>query len=91
MTGGYADWSWVLCGPSAGRQVLRCFLNFWPANREVAMLGWAVIFLIVGLVAAVLGFSGVAGTAVNIAWILAVVGIVVAVVFFVLGRRPPLS
>ena len=67
------------------------FPNFWPVNREVAMLGWAVIFLIVGLVAAVLGFSGVAGTAVNIAWILAVVGIVVAIVFFVLGRRPPLS
>ena len=55
------------------------------------MLGLAVIFLIVGLVAAVLGFSGVAGTAVNIAWNLAVVGIVVAVVFFALGRRPPLS
>jgi uncharacterized membrane protein YtjA (UPF0391 family) len=91
MTGGYADWSRVLCGPSAGRQVLRCFLNFWPVNREVTMLGWAVVFLIVGLVAAVLGFSGIAGTAVNIAWILAVVGIVVAIVFFVLGRRPPLS
>jgi len=55
------------------------------------MLGWAVTFLIVGLVAAVLGFSGIAGTAVNIAWILAVVGIVVAIVFFALGRRPPLS
>lgn len=67
------------------------FPNFWPANREVAMLGWAVTFLIVGLVAAVLGFSGIAGTAVNIAWILAVVGIVVAIVFFALGRRPPLS
>jgi uncharacterized membrane protein YtjA (UPF0391 family) len=55
------------------------------------MLGWAVVFLIVGLVAAVLGFSGIAGTAVNIAWILAVVGIVVGIVFFALGRRPPPS
>ena len=79
------------CGPSAKRQVSDLFPNFWPANMEVAMLGWAVTFLIVGLVAAVLGFSGIAGTAVNIAWILAIVGIVVAIVFFALGRRPPLS
>jgi uncharacterized membrane protein YtjA (UPF0391 family) len=39
------------------------------------------------LVAAVLGFSGVAGTAVNIAWILFVVGLIVAVVLFFMGRR----
>ena len=53
------------------------------------MLSWAVTFLIVALVAAVLGFSGIAGAAVNIAWILAIVGIVFALVFGVLGRRPP--
>jgi uncharacterized membrane protein YtjA (UPF0391 family) len=35
-----------------------------------------------------LGFTGVAGTAANIAWILFVVGLVVAVVFFIMGRRP---
>jgi uncharacterized membrane protein YtjA (UPF0391 family) len=38
----------------------------------------------------VLGFSGIAGTAVNIAWILFVVGLILAVVFLVLGRRPRL-
>jgi uncharacterized membrane protein YtjA (UPF0391 family) len=37
----------------------------------------------------VLGFSGIAGTAVNIAWISPVVGIVLALIFAVLGRRPP--
>lgn len=47
-------------------------------------------FLVVGLVAAVLGFSGIAGTATHIAWILFVVGIVPAIIFLVLGRRPPL-
>jgi uncharacterized membrane protein YtjA (UPF0391 family) len=52
------------------------------------MFGWAITFLIVALVAAVLGFSGIAGTAVNIAWILFVVGLILAVVFLVLGRRP---
>ena len=34
------------------------------------MLSWALLFLIVAIVAAVLGFSGIAGAATNIAWIL---------------------
>jgi uncharacterized membrane protein YtjA (UPF0391 family) len=53
------------------------------------MIGWAVTFLVIALIAAVLGFSGIAGTAMNIAWILFVVGLILAVVFFVMGRRPP--
>jgi uncharacterized membrane protein YtjA (UPF0391 family) len=58
------------------------------APGETPMLYWALIFLIVAIVAAVLGFSGVAGTAVNIAWILFVVGLILAIVFFFVGRRP---
>ena len=53
------------------------------------MLSWAVTFLIIAIIAGVLGFSGIAGTAVNIAWILFVVGLVLALIFFVAGRRPP--
>jgi uncharacterized membrane protein YtjA (UPF0391 family) len=53
------------------------------------MISWAVTFLIIALIAAVFGFSGIAGTAVNIAWILAVIGIILALVFMVMGRRPP--
>ena len=53
------------------------------------MFGWAITFLLIGLIAAVLGFSGIAGTATNIAWILFVVGIILAVVFAVVGRRQP--
>jgi uncharacterized membrane protein YtjA (UPF0391 family) len=53
------------------------------------MISWAVTFFIIALIAAVLGFSGIAGTAVNIAWILAVIGIILAIVFAVAGRRPP--
>jgi uncharacterized membrane protein YtjA (UPF0391 family) len=53
------------------------------------MLSWAVTFLIIAIIAGVLGFSGIAGTAVNIAWILFVVGLVMALIFFVAGRRPP--
>lgn len=54
------------------------------------MLTWAVVFLVIAIIAGVLGFSGIAGTAVNIAWILFVVGLILAVVFFVMGRRPSL-
>jgi len=32
--------------------------------------------------------SGIAGAATNIAWILFVVGLIVALVFFLTGRRP---
>jgi uncharacterized membrane protein YtjA (UPF0391 family) len=50
------------------------------------MFSWAIIFLVVALVAALLGFSGIAGTATNIAWILFLVGLVLAIFFFVRGR-----
>ena len=45
------------------------------------MLSCAIAFLVVALVAAVLGFSGIAGSASDIALILAVVGLVVAIEF----------
>lgn len=53
------------------------------------MFGWAVTFFIIAIIAGLLGFSGIAGTAVNIAWILFVVGLILAIVFALLGRRPP--
>lgn len=52
------------------------------------MIAWAATFLIVALIAAVLGFTGIAGVATNIAWILFVVGLILAVVFAIAGRRP---
>ena len=54
------------------------------------MISWAVTFLVIALIAAVFGFSGIAGTAVNLAWICAIIGIILAVVFLLFGRRPPL-
>ncbi len=56
---------------------------------ELSCFGWAVTFLIVGLIAGLLGFTGIAGTALHFAWILFVVGLILAVVFFLVGRRPP--
>jgi uncharacterized membrane protein YtjA (UPF0391 family) len=54
------------------------------------MLGWALTFLIVGLIAGALGLSGIAGAATNIAWILFVIGVILALIFFISGRRPPI-
>jgi uncharacterized membrane protein YtjA (UPF0391 family) len=49
------------------------------------LLSWAVTFLIVALVAGLLGFGGVAGTSMEAAKIVFWVAIVIAVVTFVLN------
>jgi uncharacterized membrane protein YtjA (UPF0391 family) len=79
------------CAP-AGRTLVRDlhfnrYIRPAAGLQEKAMIGWAVTFLIVALVAAVLGFTGIAGVATNIAWILFVVGLILAVVFALFGRR----
>jgi uncharacterized membrane protein YtjA (UPF0391 family) len=50
------------------------------------MLYYALVFLIVGLVAGALGIYGVAAIASQIAWVLFLVGIVLLVVHLVSGR-----
>ena len=56
------------------------------------MLGWALTFLVVALIAAVLGFGGIAGLSVEIAKIIFFVAILLfaisAVVGLVRGRSP---
>lgn len=49
------------------------------------MLRWAVIFLVLGLVLAALGFGGIGGTFVGIAKILFFVAIAIFVVLLILG------
>jgi uncharacterized membrane protein YtjA (UPF0391 family) len=61
-------------------------------QKEETMLGWAVTFLIVAIIAAVLGFGGIAGTAIEIAKIIFFVAIVLfaisALVGLMRGRSP---
>jgi len=54
------------------------------------MLYWAMVFLVVALVAGALGMFNVAGAATNIAWILFVVFMVLFLVSLIAGgvRRP---
>ena len=50
------------------------------------MLSWSILFLVVALVAAVLGFGAIAGTAAGIAKILFFVFVVLFVVSLLRGR-----
>jgi uncharacterized membrane protein YtjA (UPF0391 family) len=54
-------------------------------TRSNAMLGWALTFLIVALIAAVLGFGGIAGFAVEIAKIIFFVAIILFVISAIFG------
>ncbi|MGE5522864.1 MAG: DUF1328 domain-containing protein [Rhodospirillaceae bacterium] len=52
------------------------------------MLYYALVFLVVGLVAGALGLFGVAAVASQIAWVLFLIGVVLLVIHLVSGRTP---
>jgi uncharacterized membrane protein YtjA (UPF0391 family) len=54
-------------------------------SRRTTMFGWALTFLIVALIAAVLGFGGIAGFAVEIAQLIFYVAIILLVISVVVG------
>lgn len=57
------------------------------------MIGWAITFLIVALIAAVLGFGGVAAVSVEMAklvfWVFLILFAISLVYALVTGRKPP--
>ena len=55
------------------------------------MLSWAVTFLVIAIIAALLGFTGIAGTAEGMAQVLFFFFLILFVVFLVMGRRPPVE
>ena len=55
------------------------------------MLSWAMTFLIIALIAAVLGFGGIAGSATWIAQILFALFLVLFLISMLMGRRPPVT
>ena len=67
------------------REVRHCF-DSWLKEVET-MLGWAVTFLIIALIAAVLGFGGIAAAAAGIAKLLFVIFLVMCIIFFIFGWR----
>jgi uncharacterized membrane protein YtjA (UPF0391 family) len=65
--------------------------NFFRVKEGSAMLYWAVVFLVVALIAALFGFGGIAAGAAGLAKILFFVFIVLVVVSLLFGgmRRGP--
>jgi len=56
------------------------------------MLGWAIAFLVIALIAAALGFGGIAGASVGIAKLLFLIFLallVVAIIARAVNGRPP--
>lgn len=49
------------------------------------MIKWAIIILIIGLVAGALGFTGIAGAAIGVAKLLFFVAIAIFIVMLILG------
>ena len=58
-----------------------------PALGGYKMLHWSLMFLVFAIIAAILGFGGLAGTAVGIAKILFFVFLIIWLVAFLTGRR----
>ena len=53
------------------------------------MLYFALVFLVVGLIAGALNLAGVSAIAVQISWVLFVIGIILVVIHLITGRRTP--
>jgi uncharacterized membrane protein YtjA (UPF0391 family) len=53
------------------------------------MLHWAVIFFIIALIAAALGFRGVAGLSAEFGWVFVVLAVVLLAIGLLSGRTPP--
>jgi uncharacterized membrane protein YtjA (UPF0391 family) len=53
------------------------------------MLRWALLFLVIALIAGVLGFWGLEGLAMWIAKVLCVLFLILFIVSLVMGRRGP--
>jgi uncharacterized membrane protein YtjA (UPF0391 family) len=49
------------------------------------MIKWALVFLAIGIVAAILGFTGIAGASFAVAKILAFLALAIFVILLVLG------
>jgi uncharacterized membrane protein YtjA (UPF0391 family) len=55
------------------------------------MLHYAVVFFVIALIAAVLGFRGVAGLSANIGYLFAVLAVIFLVIAVLTGRSPAVT
>jgi len=55
------------------------------------MLSYAITFFIISLIAALLGFGGVAGLSYQIGYLFVAIAVIFLIVALVTGRRPPVT
>ena len=67
--------------------MVRAEENFLRQQPTKIMLHWTLVFLVLALIAAILGFGGLAGAAIGIAKILFFVFLAVWLISFLLTRR----
>ncbi len=60
-----------------------CIVSF---AKDKTMLHYAVVFFVIALIAAVLGFRGVAGLSAEIGWLFAVLAVIALAVALLSGR-----
>src|SRR5437867_13285353 len=60
-------------------------------TEEMAMLYYALVFLVVGLVAGALGMFGIAAIAAQPSWFLFLIALVFLIIHLASGRRMPMS
>ena len=80
----------ALAAPGQGDLIQAIARAARPAHRGHALTGFDMLLEFIAIIAAVLGFGGIAGTAAGIAKILFVVFLVLFIISFVMGRRPRL-
>ena len=54
-------------------------------NEENAMLGWVVTFLVVALIAGILGFGGIAGVSIEIAKVIFFIAVILFLISAIFG------
>ena len=59
-------------------------VSLMPAEDE-PMVYWAILFLIIGVIAAIFGFGGIAGVAIGIAKVIFFIFIALFIIFLILG------
>jgi len=55
-------------------------------NQEMLMFGWVIALFVIAIIAAVLGFGGIAASAAGIAQVVFWIALVLAVIGFFVGR-----
>jgi uncharacterized membrane protein YtjA (UPF0391 family) len=55
------------------------------------MLHWALVFFVIALIAALLGFRGVAGLSAEFGWVFVLLAVIFLAIGLLTGRTPPLS